>query len=174
MDSIQNMRRIVERGLTAAFPSVRFIEYGAAGASGTGELAWVRPEVDIEYADAPNEHALDCTAVFTVDVQHADGVDYSTPEAIAVWLNEQRFTDAIAAIMSEDADFVRPLFLWAQLADMPTYEIDDRYRRMVTSVVFRITELRLGTVNNRSHPDTGVLPTQVDARINGVDMRIYP
>ena len=113
--SIENMRRIISRALTDAFPSVRFIEYGAAGRSGNEERAWLRPEVDIEYADAPNEHALDCTAVFTVDVQHADGVDYSTPEAIAVWLHEQRFTDAIAAIMSEDANFVRPLFLWAQL-----------------------------------------------------------
>ena len=175
MNSIENMRKIVARGLADAFPDLTFVEYGAQGVAGTGEQAWIDPSVGVEYTLAPNSDGIEATLRFAVSVMHGSGVDYSTPEAIAVWLSEQRFADAVAAIQREDADFVRPLFMRAELEDeMPTGQIDDEYEAMVTIVPFRITSVRLGAVNNRSR-QPGALPiTETTANIGGEDKRLYP
>ena len=174
MDSIENARRILATGLETAFPNIRFVKYGEQGQAGTGEIAWVRPEVAIAFEPRPNQPLLDCDATFTVEIRHANGVNYAGSEAIATWLHRQRFTDAVAAIEGADRDFVRPNFLRWAVVGMLSKETDDRYRSILTAITVRCFALELGTVNNRSHPEGVVFPTQTDARLNNERLRLYP
>ena len=179
MDSVNNLRRLVLRGLELEFGQDNRVIKRDDGMTVTDGAIWL--DEDIVFAQVPPARtqmadkptALRGDVAFTLFIRQLGEVDYSVGESVAAWIHRQRFGAAIADIEREDVDFVRPNFLYAELANWTTIESDKgSVQNFITTIEFAVRYLTLGAVNDRSHPNTERPLRQIVLRLGSEDFTI--
>ena len=165
MHSVDNMRRLVVRGLELALAgAVDVVEEGGASAptpSALGTMVEVDEAVLLEpsvprvtVAGGLTASAPVVDAVFTLRLRQYGTERAEDVEALMLWAHQRNFADALASVQAEDADFVRPTFQRTEVAGAAMGVREPGDSAYLSVVEMRVIGLVLGTVNDRSARET--------------------
>ena len=171
MDSIENVRRIVVRAFELEYPDIPVADINTA-ISTSGTVAYVEhdEEIGLSALQTLEFDAVYVDMTFAVSLRMAGEIDYAAFERLIMWMNNQGFGDAVSAIQTEDAGFIRPDFLAAQVSGDVEWS-DEGHGAVVGRTMMTVPRVRLGVVNG-SAPPADVRTTRIVFSGTGVAQSI--